>query len=172
MRRKMIFYRLLNPAARTTGCRDCWIARAGLRGFAGLLLVLSSLTIGCTNLGVEQPAEEIVGQRALAQAQALMAQDYDAALQYVTPAYREGGGADLYAANYSGSTFWTNVELAWVKCDEGLAPDRCVARIYIYNNIPFASGRAGVSNARGGDVPVSWEETWIRLEGQWFQYLR
>lgn len=133
--------------------------------FVAVLMALS----GCAALD-SRPPEERVEERALAQATALLNEDYEEALQYVVPSYRSGDRARFYAAHYSGASFWTDVQVRWVRCDEVPEPDRCSVRIWIFNNPPIVAGR---SNPRGqaSDVPVSWETTWIKIDNQWYQYL-
>ena len=80
-----------------------------------LLLVL--LVAGCAS----QPdiaIEEQVGSRAIQWADALLVQDYDRALTYMTPTYQSSPRAMRFRGDFSGSGFWADAVIKWVKCDE------------------------------------------------------
>lgn len=139
--------------------------RLAARVFSGLSFLG---LVSCTALDT-RPPEERIGERALRQAQALLEGDYDTAVQYTTPSYRDSEQARFYAARHSGAQFWNKVELRWVKCDQVAEPDRCSVRIWIYNNPPIVAGR-GNPRALGNDVPVSWDKLWIQLDNEWYQY--
>lgn len=132
------------------------------------LLVLMTISLASCAAMQPRPPEEVVGERALAQAQALIDQDYDKALSFTTPAYQAGARASLYRANYNGASFWTVAEVAWVKCDAVPDPERCEVRLWIYGKFPRA-GR--YSSQLGESVPISRDHTWIKLDGTWYQYL-
>ena len=134
-----------------------------------LLLLLSTIWLtalaGCAS-APELPPEEAAGQRALAQAQALIDGDYERALQFVTPSYRDSPRARLYGGTHAGASFWTDAELAWVRCDEVPRPERCTVRLLIYNSNPLSARSRGLQPS-----PFVWEKVWIRLENEWYQYL-
>ena len=149
------------------------MSRVGGRGPSKLVLVvfacLSALgMVSCASLDQRSP-EERVEQRAVEQAQALLEQDYETALEYVAPSFREGPQARAYEAKFSGAAFWVRFEPRWVRCEEQPEPQSCSVRIWIYNNIPWSS--RGYQSARGSDVPISWDTTWIKVENEWYQYL-
>ena len=131
------------------------------------LLMITFLAAGCATVD-NRPPEEIIEERALAQSQALVDRDYEAALRYVAPSYQKSPRADFYAANHSGSAFWKRTEVRWVQCGDDPAAERCSVRIWVYGSMP-ASGRF-VSD-RGDTVPASLDSVWIKVEGQWYQYL-
>ena len=137
------------------------------RYYYHIVALVALVATGCSTIDT-RPQEEIVEERALAQAQALVNQDYEAALSYVTPSYQEGPRADFYAANHSGSAFWKRTEVRWVRCDNDPEVERCSVRIWVYGTIP-SSGR--VTSDRGDTVPASLDSVWIKIEGQWYQYL-
>lgn len=145
------------------------VARGSLKAVQWALLCLAALIlVSCVAIDQLTP-EERVEQRAVEQSQALLEQDYERALQYVVPSYRDGPLAGQYKANFSGAAFWIRFEPRWVRCEEGPQPESCSVRIWIYNNIPW-SGR-GAETSRGSDVPISWDSTWIKVDGEWYQYL-
>lgn len=131
------------------------------------LVLAALLAAGCSTIDTRSP-EEIVEARALAQAQALVDQDFETALGYVVASYRDSPRASFYRADHSASAFWKRVEVRWVKCGESTDTERCEVRVWIYGNIPSA-GR--FISARGDDVPSSWDSVWIKADAQWFQYL-
>lgn len=139
--------------------------RSGLPLFVCLLLLGTG---GCASLDQRTP-EERVEQRAVEQAQALLEQDYETALEYVSPTYQSGPQAASYKAKFSGAAFWVRFEPRWVRCEERPEPESCSVRIWIYNNIPWS--HRGYSSARGSSVPISWDTTWIKVDNEWYQYL-
>ena len=132
-----------------------------------ILVAVVLLVASCATIDTRSP-EEIVGERALAQSEALVAQDFDTALSYTVPSYRQGPRAAFYQANHSGSGYWTRTEVRWVQCEDGPEAERCSVRIWTYGSPPF-SGRF-VSN-RGDSAPSRWDSIWVKIDGQWYQYL-
>lgn len=132
-----------------------------------VLWVLVTL-VGCGALP-QRPVEEVVAERAAAQASALIDRDYEAALRYVVPSYQNSARAALYEANYSGSSFWKDTSVRWVKCGDEPDTERCEVRVWVYGQAP-SGGR--FMSQRGDDVPWSWDMVWVKIDGQWYQYLR
>lgn len=144
----------------------------GRRGLQSISLGLAcSLLLGLSGCAVldQRTPEERVEQRAVEQAQALLERDYETALGYVAPSFREGPQARTYEAKFSGAAFWVGFEPRWVRCEERPEPENCSVRIWVYNNVPWSS--RGASSARGSSVPISWDTTWIKVENEWYQYL-
>lgn len=133
-----------------------------------LIMTLLFTMIGCSSIESKSP-EEIVRSRAEAQGQALVDQDFEAALSYTTPAYQNSPRSELYQANHSGSSFWLKTEVAWVRCDEGENPERCNVRLWVYGEFPRPGRYTG---QRGQDVPVSLDSIWIKVDERWYQYLK
>lgn len=132
-----------------------------------LLLGVALVMTGCAVVQ-PQPPEEIVRARAEAQAQALVDQDFEKALSYTTPAYRNSPRSQYYQANHSGSSFWNATEVRWVRCDEVPDPERCSVRVWIYGQFPRPGRYTG---QRGIDAPSSLDTVWIKIDRQWYQYL-
>ena len=133
-----------------------------------LLVGLALVMAGCASIQ-PQPPEEVVRARAEAQGQALVDQDFETALSFTTPAYQSSPRSDMYQANFSGSSFWTKTEVARVECDEGPDPERCDVRLWIYGQFPRPGRFTG---QRGQDVPSSYDSVWIKVDGDWYQYLK
>ena len=114
------------------------------------------------------PPEEVVAERAMRQATFLMAGDYEQALAFTVPSYQDSARAQLYGGKHAGASAWERVEVRWVRCGEDPEPNRCEVRLWIFGQF-FSSGR--FSSATGNSVPSSWDKTWVKLDGQWYQYL-
>ena len=136
--------------------------RRVLLSFVALVLVAGFL--GCSSLQPRSP-EEIIAERALAQARYLMDRDYDSALTYVVPSYQNSARAEFYESDFSGSSVWTDASVKWVRCADTQESDRCEVRLLIYGSLlPSSAGR-------GDSVPWPWNKVWVKIDGQWYQYL-
>ena len=124
------------------------------------LVAVAVLCVGCANLQNSSPEEE-VGARALQQAEALMAGDFEAALDFMAPAYRASPRADSYGRNRAGAPAWSGVQLKWVRCDEGEKPERCEVRLLITTMRPPAIMTP---------IQIPLDDTWVLVGGQWYQY--
>lgn len=133
-----------------------------------VVYLLSFVMVSCAWVDQRTP-EERVEQRAVEQAQALLERDYEKALQFVVPSYRDGPQARSYEAKVSGTAFWVRFEPRWVRCEDQPEPESCSVRIWIYNNVPWSN--RGYESARGSSVPISWDTTWIKVDNEWYQYL-
>ena len=122
----------------------------------GLLAVVS----GCTTVP-EQTTVDLVGQRAISWAEALIDLDYDGALSYTTPSFQASPRADRYRGDFSGAGFWRSVTLHSVDCGESQAPLRCDVTIIISMIVPPEVAR---------ETPISYDTTWVLLDGQWYLY--
>ena len=122
----------------------------------GLLAVLSS----CTTVP-EETTEDLVGQRAIEWAEMLIELDYDRALTYMTPSYQASPRADRYRGDFSGASFWRSVTLHSVDCGESQAASRCNVRIIISMIRPPELTR---------ETPISYDMTWVLLDGEWYLY--
>lgn len=136
------------------------------RIYISLMALVSVLALGGCSMLQPRPPEEIIADRALAQARHLINREYDLALTYVVPSYQGSARATFYEADYSGSATWTDASVAWVKCDEALEPDRCRVRLWIYGGPSGAWG-----SARGDSEPFVWQRVWIKINGEWYQFL-
>lgn len=133
-----------------------------------LAILLAVIVLGgCSGLQ-SRPPEEIIADRALAQVRHLINKDYDSALTYVTPSYQSSARAKFYQAEFVGAASWIDASVRWVKCGEAPEADRCDVRVWIYGSLP-SSGR--YSSPRGDDVPWSWNTVWVKIDGEWYQYL-
>lgn len=114
------------------------------------------------------PPEEAIAERAQQQAEALLALDYEKALTYVSPSFQNSARAASYQARYAAAPFWNGVEVRWVRCGEDPDPQRCEVRLWVYATLP-RTGR--FESQRGSNDPASLDSVWIKVDGQWYQYL-
>ena len=114
----------------------------------------------CTTVP-DQTTEDLVGQRAISWAEALIDLDYDGALKYMTPSYQASPRADRYRGDFSGAGFWRSVTRHSVDCGESQAPSRCDVTIIIRMLVPPEMAR---------ETPIAYDMTWVLLDGQWYLY--
>ena len=140
------------------------------RGFETLLLKLIKrvMVIGCLSVVFsactmvpDQTTQDLVGQRAISWAEALIDLDYDGALTYMTPSYQASPRADRYRGDFSGAGFWRSVTSHSVDCGESQAPSRCDVTIIINMIVPPEVVR---------ETPIAYDTTWVFLDGQWYLY--
>ena len=140
------------------------------RGFETLLLKLIKrvMVIGCLSVVFsactmvpDQTTQDLVGQRAISWAEALIDLDYDGALTYMTPSYQASPRADRYRGDFSGAGFWRSVTSHSVDCGESQAPSRCDVTIIINMIVPPEAVR---------ETPIAYDTTWVFLDGQWYLY--
>jgi hypothetical protein len=137
------------------GCRfDNLLKRAVVIG------VLPAVVGGCTTVP-EQTTIDLVGQRAISWAEALINADYAGALSFTTPSYQASPRADRYRGDFSGAGFWQSVTLHSVDCGESQPPSRCEVTIIISMIVPPEVAR---------ETPISYDTTWLLLDGQWYLY--
>ena len=140
------------------------------RGFETLLLKLLKrvMVIGCLPVVLsacttvpDQTTEDLVGQRGISWAESLIDLDYDGALTYMTPSYQASPRADRYRGDFSGAGFWQSVTLHSVDCGESEAPSRCDVTMIISMIVLPEVAR---------ETPISYDTTWVLLDGQWHLY--
>ena len=131
----------------------------GLRYLA--LFFCCGTILACSNLINDEPAEEIIGARALEQARALMAGDFNGALQFMVPSYKNSPQAKDYVRSKSGATGWQDVSLKWVKCGGSGVKDRCEVRLIVKTMRPPATT---------SPILVPLDDVWLLVDGVWYQY--
>jgi len=127
---------------------------------AVMIVGLPAVSVGCTAVP-EQTTVDLVGQRAISWAEALMELDYNGALSYMTPSYQMSPRADRFRGDFSGAGFWRSVAPHSVDCGESQAPSRCDVTIIISMIVPPEMAR---------ETPISYDTTWVLLDGQWYLY--
>jgi hypothetical protein len=121
---------------------------------------LPAVFSACTTVP-DQTTEDLVSQRAISWAEALIELDYDGALTYMTPSYQASPRADRYRGDFSGAGFWRSVTGHSVDCGESQDPSRCDVTIIIRMLVPPEVAR---------ETPISYDMTWVLLDGQWYLY--
>jgi hypothetical protein len=121
---------------------------------------LPAVFSACTTVP-DQTTEDLVSQRAISWAEALIELDYDGALTYMTPSYQVSPRADRYRGDFSGAGFWRSVTGHSVDCGESQDPSRCDVTIIIRMLVPPEVAR---------ETPISYDMTWVLLDGQWYLY--
>lgn len=127
-------------------------------GMAGLVLALS----GCAGLfGPPPTAEQIVRQRAEARWQALVAQDWETAYSFATPAYRSAIDlAGFRARHQGGAAKWKGVKPATADCKEA----SCDVNVTIVFEPTMQKGF--------GELSTTINEKWLLEDGQWWVHLK
>ena len=115
--------------------------RTGLRLAVKMGLMAGVLVAGCAS-PPKVPVEEHLSQKTLQWTEALIGQDYERALTFMTPSYQSGPRAERFSADFGGAAFWQNAEIKWVKCDQE-------------DSSPAASADDGVAVAPGSASAVA-----------------
>jgi hypothetical protein len=127
-------------------------------GPLALGLVLIVLT-GCATTA-DEPIEQTIEERAQARWDLMLAQEYVAAREYYTPAFREANPPSAFVQDLARRQVrWTRAEVQSADCDE----QRCGVDVRVHY-------RAGMGPAEFRNMELSRviDETWIRLDGQWW----
>ena len=131
------------------------------RSSSFILSLVCALLAACSSIDGAQQAEEIVGERALNHAAALMAGDFDGALEFMLPSYANSARAADYKRSRSGATGWKDVSLKWVKCGDSEIKDRCEVRLLVTTTRPPATTTP---------ITVPLDDVWLLVDGRWYQY--
>ena len=82
-----------------------------------LVFLASVFVTGCAS--VEKVSiEEQLNSKTLQWADALMAQEYDQALTFMTPSYQNSPRSKRFRGEFAGASYWQGAEVKWAKCDE------------------------------------------------------
>lgn len=122
----------------------------------GALIACFILLAGCDTVDSEGTPEETVTERAAARLNALFTGDFETALAYTSPGYRQTSSVNQYRLKYAGVGNWTGVNVESVTCDA----ERCAVRALVSYRLP----RPAITNTR----PI--DEVWIPVDGQWYIY--
>ena len=126
-----------------------------------ILGMISSL-VACASFVDDRPPEEIVAERAAKHLDLLHKQEWEAALQFTTPSFRESNTPEVYAKRYGGVWMWSATRVGKVTCDAGAEVTRCVADTYRTVQMP----------------PTTWESehykprVWIKVDRDWYIFER
>lgn len=122
-----------------------------------MLLVITALVLVACQPATE---EETVESRAAARWELVLARDFEAAWEYMTPGFRQTTNRFDYARDMAGRPLrWLSAEVAGKECEE----DLCKIKILVgYQAIGAPAGMGQMRLSR------EIEETWIRLDGAWW----
>jgi hypothetical protein len=90
--------------------------RTGLRLAKKMGLLAAVLVAGCAS-PQKASVEEHLSYKTLQWTDALIGQDYERALTFMTPGYQNGPRAERFRGDFSGASYWQSAEVKWVKCD-------------------------------------------------------
>ncbi|MCK9247023.1 MAG: hypothetical protein M0P11_08760 [Anaerolineaceae bacterium] len=125
--------------------------------FGGVVVSASILLVSCAGTALSgKTPEQRVEQRAQQRLDALLAWDLDKVMEYTTPVYRSRVSKNQYGSRYLGVANWTEANVDSVSCSE----DRCDVKV----QVTYEMVRPRMTNTRPLD------ETWIKVDGQWYIY--
>lgn len=125
----------------------------------GLGLALAALILSACAT-TSKPPEEAVKERAQERLDLLIAQDYAAAYEYLSPGYRSGVTLNDYQRRMLRQrTQWTRATVGESDCSEDACKVRISIEYTIYGAVP------GVSRF---DSRAASTEDWVRSGGQWY----
>ena len=117
-----------------------------------------ALLAGCAT--TDGPIDQTIEERAQARWDHVLDQDYARALAYYTPAFRSAIEPDDFRRDMSRRQVrWTNAEVQAADCAE----QRCSVAVRV-----FYQPTQGPQEFRDMELSRVREETWIRLDGQWW----
>ncbi len=124
---------------------------------AAVAAIALATLAGCATVN-PVPPEQAVTERAQQRWKALMARDWTAAFQFLTPAFRSTMDVERYAYRFVGVPKWLDATIRSAKCEA----DRCSVVVHIVvEYLPKNN-----THTLGTDVT----ETWLREGGQWYKY--
>ncbi len=125
---------------------------------AGAACLLSMALAGCAGLGAAAAPELVVRQLATQRWQALLAQDFNQAYAFASPAYRQIHTPDYYRSQRQQTPVkWIAAEVLRVDC----AGEKCTVRIQLESKpvVPFPFR---------GTITSGIDETWVLENQQWW----
>jgi hypothetical protein len=133
-----------------------------LRASAALLILLLA---ACAGRAVKpQSAEDLVRERAKARWALMIARDFDAAYQFLTPGTRLLLTAEDFNEKFRHTRVdWKSAEVKEVVCSSA---DRCEAKVDVAFGI--SGGMRGVPNVGGNQLVT---EIWLLEDGVWYYLL-
>ncbi len=121
-----------------------------------IAIILILMLVGCRS---EAPSETIE-DRAQARWDLVLARDFEAAWEYLTPGFRQTTNRFDYARDMAGRPLrWLSAEVVGRDCEEDLC------KINVLVGYQAVGAPAGMGQMR---LSREIEETWIRLDGAWW----
>jgi hypothetical protein len=136
-----------------------------IRRFRLLAPLLASFALAaCAGLGdAGKTPEQIVAQRAQARWDAILADNWETAHGYATPAYRERTDVRLYRGLYGGGSVIARrgAEVGKVECPTASACEVTIAVRFVYAD----------PRMRGKEIRTTFPERWLlEDDGRWYIY--
>lgn len=128
--------------------------------YFGLGFLLLALMAGCATPGGPKTPEEIVGERAEARWNALVAGDWKTAYSFATPAYRNAIDVEGFRQRTGGQGGWLGAEVRSVVCEE----DVC--------NVLVRLGFRPILPRGIPELHTDYEERWVYDDGSWWIFQR
>lgn len=135
-------------------------ARSSFPGHAVLVLFAAALLAACAGTGGPVPAEVSVEERAQERWDHVVARDFESAWQLYAPGFRNANDQRDFSRDMARRPVrWLGAAVQAADC-EG---DRCKVSVAVtYQAVGAPAGQRRIRMTR------TLEETWIRLDGQWW----
>jgi len=128
----------------------------GPKSWLLISILVASVLVGCRS---EAPTETLE-ERAQARWDLVLARDFEAAWEYLTPGFRQTTNRYDYARDMAGRPLrWLSAEVVAKECEEDLC------KINVLVGYQAVGAPAGMGRMR---LSREIEETWIRLDGAWW----
>lgn len=125
----------------------------GMSAAMSLLLLAACATL-------RQPADKVVGERAVARWDALIKGDYAEAYKYLSPGFRSSVSVRQYEKSFIyNKVIWTSAKLIESNCAEKTCKVRISLGYTVYGALP------GVKSF-SDEEPI--EESWVLSHGSWY----
>ena len=105
---------------------------------------------------VSMSDEQVVQAKAQERLEALLAQDFEKAYGYASPAYRQSISLNRHKTKVLGAAMWTKGEVLSVICE----PEYCD----VITKIHYRSPHAAV------ELPTELKNRWIKIDKKWWIY--
>jgi hypothetical protein len=121
-----------------------------------MVLAVVAAMSGCSVLS-PKTSEQIVQERAMQRWNALKANDFKAAYEFLTPSYRAVTPLENYRGRHGAAAQWVSSEVAAVSCET----EKCVVTMKI-------GAKPGIGLRFGATISTHVDETWLLEGGQWW----
>ena len=125
----------------------------------GLTLILAACASGPGAGKADASPEAAIERRAVERWNLLIANDFNAAYEYLTPGFRSSRTVGAYSSGLKPAILtWKGIEWRSVHCE---TPDSCLAKLLLVYEVkmPGAGPAPGMTEI---------EERWVRLRGNWY----
>lgn len=143
------------------GCATTTPASAPVAAPVAAPAPVSAVATGSADAIVTAPskAEEVLRTRAQERWDLLLAEKYESAYAYITPAYRALRTAKDYSGRFGNGGKWMSAKVQSVQC---ATPERCTVQVLV-ETLVVASGFRG-------PIKTTATEIWLQEDGQWWYH--